>query len=192
MACCVAGACFASFEQSARTLSQHAEPVEPGLQRRRSYHDKAATRLKAEWQELAQPGKPAVQHGRRTEYHADGTLALVRHFEHGEPTGLWRAWYADGTLRMEVDYNASESISSWWHPGGVLASRGPARWGARWGVWEHHRADGTLASRGTYANGVRHGMWTYFDERGAWTERGRYVNGARIGAWERAHTPGSD
>lgn len=185
------GACVASFEQSARFLAAPAhEATEPVLARRRTYHDRGATRLRVEWQELVQPGKPPVLHGLRTEYHRDGTPASERRFEHGEPAGLWRAWHEDGTPRMEADLSAEDGCMRWWHANGALSSRGPLRRGVRTGEWEHYREDGSLAARGTYAHGVRDGEWILYDANGAWTERGRYVGGVRFGEWRFAARDG--
>ena len=184
------GACAPRFEQAARMMADPVrEPREPVLERRRSYHDGDLARLEAEWTVLVDQDGAAVAHGRRTEFHPDGRLAAEREFDHGAPSGRWRAWYPDGTPQMEADFDGDPGAMRWFHPNGALASEGPLRAGARDGLWSHHREDGSLESRGPYAAGRRHGEWTFFHPDGSIAERGRFEAGVRAGEWRRFPPP---
>jgi antitoxin component YwqK of YwqJK toxin-antitoxin module len=128
-----------------------------------------------------------VRDGFEREYHPGARLAAERFFARDVPTGVWRAWYLDGTLRSETDFGPPGSKelrpSRFWHPDKSLAAEGAQRGGLREGEWRYYSSAGQLLRRGAYAEGQREGLWAFFDPAGRPLAEGRYSRGTRVGSW---------
>jgi len=125
--------------------------------------------------------------GQELEYHPNGKLRSESSFSHSQPTGVWRTWFLDGTLRSEVDFgvpgSTAEAMQRFWHENGKLAAEGPALNGVRTGSWHYWNDDGTPLREGAYREGKRDGAWVFYDEHGAKRAEGTYELGLRIGTW---------
>lgn len=175
----LAGACLVQ-----RPL-RDAPPPTAAHEVRRSFHADGTTRSEVRvrvWSD----GR-VERDGPEREYFPGGGLEAERFFEHDAPTGSWRTWFADGTLRSEVDYGAPGSrvpgVHRFWHANGNLAAEGPAVGGVREGRWSYWSESGVLLRVGDYRSGKRVGLWSFRDERGAKRAEGLYALGARIGSW---------
>ena len=140
-----------------------------------------------EFELLVGPDGRGERDGLEREFHADGRLAAERSFARDVPTGVWRTWYPDGTLRSEVDFGppASRDVrtSRHWHPGGELAAVGTTRTGVRDGEWAAWSPEGVMLSAGAYREGRRDGPWKLYDATGRLRAQGAFAQGARVGAW---------
>jgi hypothetical protein len=130
------------------------------------------------------PDGAVVPHGRDAVWYASGRLKHDRFFLEGEPAGLWRSWYEDGTPRSAVHCGAEPATTRWWHPNGRLSSRGPTVRAVKEGAWTFWHADGRLAEQGEYRGGRREGVWTFWNADGRMTARGVYRDDLRVGDWE--------
>jgi hypothetical protein len=161
-----------------------AEPVPappPILERRAEYYDKAATVKRREWSVWVFEGGATLREGEELEWWPGGGLRARRSFDHGEPTGTWTTWYEDGTKSSECTLGGDEPLPMrWWHPNGVLATEGPARNGAREGVWRSWHANGKLESEGAYREGRREGPWTFWNDDGGLCENRVYRAGVAV------------
>lgn len=174
-------ACAPDFRAASRQLGQGLESQEPFVQRRASYFDSEATRLRREWSYEVLANGVQRPHGRDVQNYSDGTREYEREFLHGEPTGRWRSWWPDGKPRMEAEYGTKEPRPMrWWHATGELEAEGLALNGVKTGPWRHQRADGTLEAEGEYVAGQRAGNWTLYDERGQLGERVEFRRGVRV------------
>jgi antitoxin component YwqK of YwqJK toxin-antitoxin module len=150
-------------------------------------HERADGTLESEVEVRISEDGRSERDGFEREYHANGQLVAERFFARGEPIGLWRCWYADGTPRSEVDFRAGDAgearLNRFWHPNGALAAEGPAIAGVREGRWRYFGADGQPRQEGAYRAGKRDGPWVFYGERGAKRAEGVYALGDRVGVW---------
>jgi hypothetical protein len=176
-------ACAPSFREASRALGQDLPPLgEPVLDRRRSYFDNDTTRPHREFHVLIYPDGRHVPHGRDTSWYADGKLEWEREFEDGEPTGVWRSWYENGSPRSEATFGSADlAPMRWWHANGQLSSEGLAVNGAKDGAWTHWHANGVTSAEGRYLLGKREGPWTLWKEDGAIAERVEYRADQKVG-----------
>jgi antitoxin component YwqK of YwqJK toxin-antitoxin module len=119
-----------------------------------------------------------IAHGADKGWYASGTRRFERDFDHGQPTGVWRAWHPNGQLASETTFAGAtvEMLMSFWYDTGVLSAAGPATNGSRQGAWRFYRPEGSLREEGTYHDSVREGEWTEYDDVGA-KARVVYVKG---------------
>lgn len=175
----LAGACLVQ-----RPTRDRPEPA--GVhETRRTAHPGGATRR--ELTLLVWPDGHSERDGPEREFHPDGSPAAERVFVHGVPTGLWRTWYPDGTLRSEVDFGSPDSsallVNRFWHANARLAAEGKARAGVREGPWSFWSEVGSLQSEGGYRAGRRDGPWILYDAAGRKQAQGQYALGERVGPW---------
>jgi antitoxin component YwqK of YwqJK toxin-antitoxin module len=158
----------------------------PVSERRRTYYDNAATRMRTETQVLILEKGRFEKHGRETEFFEDGTIASQHEFEHGEPTGTWKSWYPSGAKRSECSFTEppTETEMFWWYENGSLETRGPAINGLRAGVWTHWYPSGAKESEGRYVFGRRDGIWTSWNEDGSVRTEIEYRAGVRVKSLE--------
>ena len=123
-------------------------------------------RLKHETEGLVRTGGRFEKHGVERAFFADGKPEFERRWIHGEPAGLWRAWWANGALRSECDFapDGAPTEMKFWHENGALAAAGPAILGRRTGAWRFFREDGSLESEGHLVDGLQEGEWRFYDE----------------------------
>ena len=190
----VPAACQPNFKEAARRLAADPYPDrEPIPDRRRTYFDREATRLRSDLTVLILRDGSTVKHGRELVLFKDGQKQLERHWDLDRPTGEWRTWYANGQLRsFSVLGTEDARPMQWWHENGQLSTEGMARDGIREGLWTSWHPNGVKASEGRFRQSLRHGPWTTWHPDGSLHERGEYRDGLRIGAWEKHPPPASD
>jgi len=135
-----------------------------------------------EWTAFLEPGKRSIKHGEEIVRYPSGTTMWKRSYDLGEPDGEWASWYEDGTRRSHAVFaGPSEATEmSFWHPGGMLSARGPARNGVREGEWTVWHENGVVAASGQFAASLREGEWTFWDETGELVERAAYDAHKRV------------
>jgi antitoxin component YwqK of YwqJK toxin-antitoxin module len=85
-----------------------------------------------------------VRHGRFTAFYEDGTLASEGNYNHGVESGPWRDYHENGALAAEGDYeNGKEN-----------------------GLWQFWKSDGTLEKRVRFRNGVEVQLQEVKSDRG--------------------------
>ena len=180
-------ACAPDFRPASRLLGQALPPErEPVFERRRTYFDPRATQLSRERGVLIASDGSTVAHGRDVAWYVNGLLRFEREFDHGEPAGRWRTWYEHGQLESDATYaRGARTTMSWWREDGALSSSGELLSGVREGEWLEFHDNGLPAARGRYAGGLRDGPWISWSPAGQLVECGWYERGERTGAWER-------
>ena len=159
------------------------DPNQPRASVERQYLSETE-QLLYEREVLILPGGKVVADGRHSAWFPDGIQEFERFYKYGEPTGVWKAWYRDGTPRSEVFCGMrGEGMSSWWYENGELSSRGPSIRGFKQGAWAHWNENGTKAAEGAYREGRRQGPWRLWDEDGEPAASGSYEDGVRVGRW---------
>ncbi len=149
----------------------------------RQYHS-ATEQLVFEREVLILPGGKVLANGRASAWFPDGTQEFERFYDCGEPTGVWKTWYRDGTPRSEVFCGMKGSgLTTWWYENGALSSQGPSSRGFKQGAWVHWNENGSKAAEGAYRQGRRQGPWRLWDESGEPAASGSYENGVRVGRW---------
>jgi antitoxin component YwqK of YwqJK toxin-antitoxin module len=120
------------------------------------------------WSTVAIGGGLSKKQGKEIVLRKDGTKEWEREWERGEPTGLWRSWYANGALRSEVFFAGplEERPMTFWFDNGQRRMQGPARNGVRCGRWKIWYANGQLAEEGEFVAGRREGEWQAWSEDG--------------------------
>lgn len=122
-----------------------------------------------------------VRHGVEALFWPDGSPKAHREFTYGTPSGRWRTFYQDGTLRSDHDLQAGQSTPMvYYHPNGKEAARGAAVAGQRTGDWTYWYGTGVVAERGGYLEGKRHGPWAYFERDASLKEEAMYQAGQRV------------
>ncbi|MCP5024479.1 MAG: hypothetical protein GY930_22275 [bacterium] len=122
-----------------------------------------------------------TRHGVEAQYWADGSPKAHREFTHGTPSGKWETFWQDGTLRSEHAIVAGQATPmTYFHPSGLVASKGDAIAGQRVGPWQYRFASGSIAEKGDYEKGYREGLWQYYEEDGTLREEARYLAGKRV------------
>lgn len=125
----------------------------------------------------------SLKDGREQRFHPDGARRALRHFRRGRPTGEWRSWYPDGTLRSEYAFDDRPTPMRFYHPSGAPSAAGPAVDGVREGRWTFWYPDGRVRKEGAYRDGERHGLWTLYHPGGGLRSRGVYREDRRVGEW---------
>jgi antitoxin component YwqK of YwqJK toxin-antitoxin module len=143
--------------------------------------------LSSEVELRVRPDGRSERDGAEREFHPDGRLAAERFFARDRPTGLWRTWFVDGTLRSEVDFgppgDTELRTSRHWHANGALAAEGATKGGIRQGPWTFRLESGGLLWVGAYRDGRRDGSWVIHHSDGRKEAEGTYLRGQRVGSW---------
>lgn len=160
------------------------------IEERREVNDETG-RLTHEWTVLVAPGRGAIKHGQERSWYPDGALHFEREFRYGKPTGVWRSWYENGKPRTECYYFGPqvERTMTFWREDGKLTAQGPARDGARLGVWRFWWSNGQLAEQGEYRGGLREGVWTAWSEDGERRYERVYEKNVRVSQRELEPAP---
>jgi antitoxin component YwqK of YwqJK toxin-antitoxin module len=191
LALCCCAACGPSWSDVSRGLAPPPQgPATESHDVRRAWWDRAATRPKSETGWLLARDGTALKDGVERRWYESGELEYERHWTRDRPSGLWRAWFEDGTQRFEHLYDPGRATTmTWWHATGAVSSAGPAREGVREGPWRGDHPDGARAFEGAFVANRRHGFWTFWHPDGSLETSGHYQNGERIGVWE-SYAPG--
>jgi len=186
LACIALAACGPDFRPAARILADKPpESREPVVDRRRTYFGGDTARPRREWHVLILPGGAEELHGKDSGWFADGHLEYEHEFDHDQPTGLWRSWYANGKPHSEATFGKSEPAPMrWWFENGQLSSEGTALNGVKDGAWTTWHPNGAKASQGSYVAGRREGAWSFWKEDGTHEGSGDYRNDAKVGVWD--------
>ena len=121
------------------------------------------------WSTVAIGNGLSKKHGKETVLRKDGSKEWEREWDRGQPAGLWRSWYPNGTMRSEVFFAGplEERPMTFWFDNGQRRMQGPARNGVRCGHWQIWFANGQLAEEGEFVGSRREGEWQ------AWSEDGK-------------------
>lgn len=124
------------------------------------------------------------RHGPWTEFHPNGQLLKVGHFEHGQKVGEWRYYHEDGLLGQRIEFvdGLRHGETETWFPTGRVKSEGHYERDEREGRWTLYYPDGGVKERGEYERGRREGLWEFYDSEGNLNPRrsGRYENGELV------------
>ncbi len=161
---------------------------------RHEYWDKGPKprQVHTEVEGLVQRGGAFEKHGRERSFYRSGALEYERHWTHGEPAGIWHAWWPNGVLRSQSEFIREGDATSemfFWHENSLLEAHGPSLNGRRIGRWEFFRPDGSKESAGDFLDGTREGEWSFWDECGELLETGRFERGTKVGDWYERSTP---
>lgn len=90
-------------------------------------------------------------------------VAVTIPYRNGKPSGLYMAYYPDGSKLIQAVYGWGSLHGDWteYDEEGVITLKGQYRDGKRHGMWVY-RKDGI---RGHYKKGLKHGKWKYYDGR---------------------------
>jgi antitoxin component YwqK of YwqJK toxin-antitoxin module len=86
---------------------------------------------------------------------------MVGEYVEGERHGVWRHYFADGTLRAEGGFEHGKVHGEW--------------------VW--YRSSGGVMQRGGFDHDQKHGTWTRWNAAGQLIDSGDYDNGKKAGEW---------
>ncbi|MBK7643223.1 MAG: hypothetical protein IPJ19_09255 [Planctomycetes bacterium] len=122
-----------------------------------------------EWSTIAVGDKPSRKHGKESVMRPDGSKEWERDWDHGQPAGVWRSWYANGQMRSECFFDGptQERPMTFWFDNGQRRMQGPAQDGVRCGHWTVWFANGQVAEEGAFGGNRREGEWK------AWSEDGK-------------------
>lgn len=109
-----------------------------------------------------EPLRTAEQFKRIGHYaHDTARVAVELGYKHGKPSGVYRAFYPNGTPLIFAVYGFGSLHGDWteYDEFGRVTVKGQYRDGLRDGPWAF-RTQGIL---GHYKKGLRHGKWKYFE-----------------------------
>ncbi|MDF1838472.1 MAG: hypothetical protein P1V35_11440 [Planctomycetota bacterium] len=122
-----------------------------------------------------------IRHGVEAQFWPDGSPKAHREFNQGTPSGRWKTFYQDGTLRSDHELQPGQATPMvYFHPNGQDAAKGLAVAGQRTGDWSYWFASGVLAEEGGYLKGRRHGPWRFYLKDGKLKEEALYESGKRV------------
>lgn len=107
------------------------------------------------------PVEPAEQYKMIGRYaHQSDRIAVSIDFKRGKPSGIYRAWYPNGTPLIFAVYGWGSLNGDWteYDEFGKVATKGKYRDGLREGTWAF-RKEGIV---GSYSKGLKHGKWKYY------------------------------
>ncbi len=118
----------------------------------------------------------------------DGGETLLEsegNYSNGNPSGYWKFWYADGTLKKEGDIANGVFSGHWkfWYESGRLQAEGNFSNGIPSGQWKSWHENGVLQSEGNYSNGHKNGQWRFYHYNGVKESEGHFAGSAKRGYW---------
>ena len=130
-------------------------------------------------------------------YDDQGDLSQGKIFEDGEvyssgplegkgaKTGLWKVFWADGSLRAEGGWagGMKTGIWSYYNPQGQLVQRGEFRLGEWHNNWQWFYEGGALHRDEQYRKGLEEGLFVELSQAGDTLARGAYMAGLKSGRW---------
>lgn len=112
--------------------------------------------------------------------------------------GPYRAWYADGGLKIEGQFLEGQKSDRWtfWHGNGLLYGKGAKkeegefRHGKEHGLWTRWYDFNVKLEEGEYRDGVKHGRWTFWYQIAQKAREGEYWDDQEVGVWLRWNQKG--
>jgi hypothetical protein len=109
----------------------------------------------------------------------------------GVRQGAYRAWFANGRLKIEGQFLDGEKSGRWrsWHGNGLWFGNGqPSEEGAfakgrEEGVWTRWHRNGARFEEGEYRGGRRQGRWRVWYHSGELEREGQYRDSMPYGVW---------
>jgi len=94
------------------------------------------------------------------------------HYKMGKREGNNKTFFADGTLRIEVNYidDLKEGMEKYYFSSGKLASEVNYIHGKKEGIQKEYNEDGTLNNKVTYKNGYKEGEKRWYNKKGKVTK----------------------
>ncbi len=136
--------------------------------------------------------------GIRREYDEEGKIISASVFvqgirlsegilnEDGTKEGMWKEFFANGSLRAEGRYAGGRKVGAWQfkYESGSLEQKGEYNnEGKLIGKWEWYFENGNLRAEEYYTNGLKDGMATEFDYNGDIISQGEFFEDLEEGPW---------
>lgn len=99
-------------------------------------------------------------------------VAVIMDYKRGKPSGMFRAYYPNGTPLITAVYGYGSLHGDWteYDEFGRITVKGQYERGVRHGTWAF-RKEGIV---GNYRNGLKDGKWKYYDRDGRITRIEKY------------------
>jgi len=135
-----------------------------------------------------------VKHGSYLEYHINGKKRLEQEYNHGQIVGKSIRYYGDGSKQKQFEYSKGTKeytgARKAWYANGQIEYEGDYEDGKKVGIWSEWDNTGVM-HQGKYLRYSREGKWTVFDSKKHKLEEGNYKNGKKIGKWKYYNNDGS-
>ncbi len=93
------------------------------------------------------------KHGKWQAWYPNGQLKFEGNYQYDEPHGTFRWWYANGQKSLEAHYDQGQKdgLWTWWHPNGQKSIEGYYAQDAPSGRWIWWHENGRVAQRINYS-----------------------------------------
>jgi len=143
--------------------------------------------------QINQKDSEGKKHGLWEKRYENGETQYRGKFEHGEPVGIFRRFYDDGSLQAVIEYTDSHTnYATLYYPEvEVKMAEGKYTEQERDSVWTFYSEEGILTSRETYKNGDKEGLTEIFYADGSISERSMFKEDVKHGIWEQYFNNGN-
>jgi antitoxin component YwqK of YwqJK toxin-antitoxin module len=125
----------------------------------------------------------------------DQTIIYDGYFKDDKPTGEFRRYYEDKTLKSVLNFssNGKEASAVLYHQNGNIASKGKYVNQQKEGKWQFFSAiiKDCLISEETYSHNLRNGLSVKYYPDSTIAEKINYVNDIKQGEWTRYYPSGA-
>jgi len=127
------------------------------------------------------------------DYFATGTLRYEGNFVDNIPTGVFKYFYPQGQLRAELIHQPGEKAvkATYYHRNRAILGEGFFVDREKEGLWRFFSDEGILTLENFYQNGLNHGVWKTFYDNGRQAEHITWHRGVQQGLYERYFTTGA-
>lgn len=110
---------------------------------------------------------------------------IVRDINEKPINGLYRVYYPDGVVRMEVQSKNGkpDGLGKFYGTDGTLFMKGNFSGGLPDGTFYNYDADGKICNEINYKDGVKHGVQKSYDEDGKLTVKVNFDNGSPVSGY---------
>lgn len=125
----------------------------------------------------------------------EGGVMYDGYFKDNRPTGEFKRYYEDGTLKSILEYSADGTTAdvSLYYPNGLPASKGRYTGQLKEGIWTFYSSSesGVIIRREEYLHGKKNGVSTDFYPDSTVAEKVNYVNDIKEGEWFKYYPDGN-
>ena len=124
--------------------------------------------------------------GKIDSYYFSGKQKASKSYSDGLADGEYKAWNANGSLRVSGQYAAGKKDGTWKERYFVEDQDFQIyeySKGLKHGKFIEYLVDGTKVIQGTYNQGLKEGEWEYFFENGSLDMKGNFKNGEQDSTW---------
>ena len=113
------------------------------------------------------------------DYHENGKLKSLEHYESGVPSGPFRTWHLNGVPESEGLFRDTREHGVWtlWFDSGRKREMKIFQEGRLEGPYAWWHPNGQLRAEGNYKEGKKEGIWVMYDSLGKEVECLTYANG---------------